>query len=88
MRPISAPADRASDRDAATPETDLALDVTGLIKQYDGHRAVDGLDLRLPVGQVLALLGPNGAGKTTTVEICEGFARPDDGSVRGGGARK
>lgn len=82
MRPISAPADRASDRDAATPETDLALDVTGLIKQYDGHRAVDGLDLRLPVGQVLALLGPNGAGKTTTVEICEGFARPDDGSVR------
>nr|WP_255549509.1 ABC transporter ATP-binding protein [Corynebacterium sp. TAE3-ERU12] len=33
-------------------------------------------------GQVLALLGPNGAGKTTTVEMCEGFVRPDEGSVR------
>ncbi|GAC1610414.1 MAG: ABC transporter ATP-binding protein [Mycobacteriales bacterium] len=31
---------------------------------------------------VLALLGPNGAGKTTTVEICEGFRRPDAGTVR------
>ncbi|TXG92698.1 ABC transporter ATP-binding protein [Rhodococcus rhodnii] len=32
--------------------------------------------------QVLALLGPNGAGKTTTVEMCEGFASPDEGTVR------
>jgi ABC-2 type transport system ATP-binding protein len=33
-------------------------------------------------GTVLALLGPNGAGKTTTIEICEGFRRPDSGTVR------
>ncbi|MDT4982523.1 MAG: type transport system ATP-binding protein, partial [Pseudonocardiales bacterium] len=49
---------------------------------YAGDRAVDGLSLLVPPGSVLALLGPNGAGKTTTIEICEGFRRPDGGSVR------
>lgn len=39
------------------------------------------LDLEVHSAQVLALLGPNGAGKTTTVEMCEGFVRPDAGSI-------
>jgi ABC-2 type transport system ATP-binding protein len=65
---------------AADP-SDLALRVTGLIKRYGERTAVDGLDLELPTGSVLALLGPNGAGKTTTVEICEGFLTADAGSV-------
>ena len=56
--------------------------MTGLVKRYGATTAVDGLDLSVPVGSVLALLGPNGAGKTTTVEICEGFLRADGGSVR------
>ncbi|AUS80615.1 ABC transporter ATP-binding protein [Actinoalloteichus sp. AHMU CJ021] len=59
-----------------------AVQVRGLVKRYRTTVAVNGLDLTLPRGQVLALLGPNGAGKTTTVEICEGFLRPDGGSVR------
>jgi ABC-2 type transport system ATP-binding protein len=59
-----------------------AVEVTGLVKRYGATTAVDGLDLSVPVGSVLALLGPNGAGKTTTVEICEGFLRADSGSVR------
>jgi len=42
---------------------------------------VDGLSFALQRGEILALLGPNGAGKTTTIEICEGFRRPDAGSV-------
>ena len=58
------------------------MDVSGLVKRFGSTTAVDGLDLRLAHGQVLALLGPNGAGKTTTVEICEGFLRRDAGSVR------
>jgi ABC-2 type transport system ATP-binding protein len=40
-----------------------------LSKQFDQFWAVDGVDLHVESGQVLALLGPNGAGKTTTVRI-------------------
>ncbi len=59
-----------------------AVTVRGLVKRYGRTTAVDGLDLELPAGAVLALLGPNGAGKTTTVEVCEGFVRADAGEVR------
>jgi ABC-2 type transport system ATP-binding protein len=62
--------------------TDPAVAVRGLVKRYGSVTAVAGLDLRLERGTVLALLGPNGAGKTTTIEVCEGFLRPDAGSVR------
>jgi ABC-2 type transport system ATP-binding protein len=61
---------------------ELAVEITDLAKSYGRVRAVDGLSLRAERGRVTALLGPNGAGKTTTVEICEGFRRPDSGSVR------
>ncbi|MFI0262117.1 ABC transporter ATP-binding protein [Streptomyces sp. NPDC017056] len=59
-----------------------AVEVTGLVKRYGTKTAVDGLDLRVAAGSVTAVLGPNGAGKTTTVEICEGYRRPDAGTVR------
>ncbi|GAA3874484.1 ABC transporter ATP-binding protein [Saccharothrix violaceirubra] len=58
------------------------MEVSGLVKRYGSNVAVDGLDLTLDRGTVLALLGPNGAGKTTTVEVCEGFRAADGGSVR------
>jgi len=60
---------------------DPAIDVTGLVVRHGGLTAVDGLDLTVAPGEVLALLGPNGAGKTTTVETLEGYRRPDQGSV-------
>ena len=59
-----------------------ALEVEGLVKRYAGRAVVDGVSLSVQPATVLALLGPNGAGKTTTVEICEGFRRPDAGTVR------
>ncbi|HEU5007740.1 MAG TPA: ABC transporter ATP-binding protein [Jatrophihabitantaceae bacterium] len=59
-----------------------AVEVCDLVKAYGSRRAVDGLNLTVPRGAVLALLGPNGAGKTTTIEICEGFRRADSGTVR------
>ncbi|HBF81782.1 MULTISPECIES: ABC transporter ATP-binding protein [Streptomyces] len=54
----------------------------GLVKRYGDRTAVDGLDLEVGAGAVTAVLGPNGAGKTTTVETCEGYRRPDAGTVR------
>ncbi|MDR6595378.1 ABC-2 type transport system ATP-binding protein [Saccharothrix longispora] len=59
-----------------------AVEVSGLVKRYGSTHAVNGLDLALRTGTVLALLGPNGAGKTTTVEVCEGFRKADAGTVR------
>lgn len=53
----------------------------GVSKRYGPTLAVCDLDLDVHRAEVLALLGPNGAGKTTTVEMCEGFVRPDAGSV-------
>jgi ABC-2 type transport system ATP-binding protein len=59
-----------------------AVEVTDLVVTFGQVRAVDGLSLRAEPGQVTALLGPNGAGKTTTVETCEGYRRPNGGTVR------
>ncbi|CAN3128831.1 ABC transporter ATP-binding protein [Mycobacterium sp. smrl_JER01] len=51
-------------------------------KRYGPTTAVSSLDLDVQAAEVFALLGPNGAGKTTTVEMCEGFIKPDSGSIR------
>src|SRR5271155_3353738 len=51
-------------------------------KRYGPVTAVDGLTLTAGARQVTAILGPNGAGKTTTIEICGGYRRPDQGTVR------
>lgn len=49
---------------------------------YGGTVAVDGLSLEVARGSVTAVLGPNGAGKTTTLETCEGYRKPQAGTVR------
>jgi ABC-2 type transport system ATP-binding protein len=59
-----------------------AVEVRNLQKRYGTVTAVAGLSLTATPGRVLAILGPNGAGKTTTVEMCEGYRRPDGGTVR------
>ncbi len=59
-----------------------ALEIDGLVKRYRDKTAVAGLSLSAQRGQVTAILGPNGAGKTTTIETCEGYRRPDAGTVR------
>jgi len=61
------------------PQTPVRL--RGVSKSYGSTVAVSGLDLDIHEAEVLALLGPNGAGKTTTVEMCEGFVRPDAGTI-------
>ncbi|MGA7173539.1 MAG: ABC transporter ATP-binding protein [Candidatus Dormiibacterota bacterium] len=58
-----------------------AISVSGLRKSYGNLVAIDGLDLEIATGELVAILGPNGAGKTTTVEILEGYRRADHGQV-------
>ncbi|MFK5634284.1 MULTISPECIES: ABC transporter ATP-binding protein [unclassified Ornithinimicrobium] len=60
---------------------DLAVRCRGLTMVYGDRTVLDGIDLDVPRGQVVALLGPNGAGKTTTVEVLEGFRRRSSGTV-------
>jgi ABC-2 type transport system ATP-binding protein len=61
--------------------SDTPVRLRGVTKRYGSTTAVDGLDLEVHAAEVLALLGPNGAGKTTTVEMCEGFIKPDSGTI-------
>ena len=58
------------------------IEITGLRVAYAGRTVLDGVDLVVRPGGLVALLGPNGAGKTTTVEIAEGYRAADAGSVR------
>ncbi len=64
-----------------TLDSNDAVRVRGLRKSYGERAALDGVDLTMARGEVLALLGPNGAGKTTLVEILEGHRKPDAGTV-------
>jgi ABC-2 type transport system ATP-binding protein len=78
---VSVAARRATARPEAA-EGPPAVSVRGLRKSYDGvTQALDGVDLDVRRGEVLAILGPNGAGKTTLVEILEGHRTADAGDV-------
>jgi ABC-2 type transport system ATP-binding protein len=66
------------ERGAAQPVARL----TGAIKRYGATAALDGLDLTLHAGEIVALLGPNGAGKSTAVRLMLGLAAPTSGMVR------
>jgi ABC-2 type transport system ATP-binding protein len=65
------------------PHTDgtVAVRARGVVKTYGSTRALNGVDLDIPTGQVLGLLGPNGAGKTTMVRVLTTLLRPDAGEA-------
>lgn len=60
----------------------LAVEAVGLVKSFDGTRAVDGVDIAVPEGAIYGVLGPNGAGKTTTLRMLLGIIDPDEGVRR------
>jgi len=59
----------------------LAVDLTGVHKHFGTVQAVQGIDLNIAAGEIVALLGPNGAGKTTTIDMILGLSRPTTGAV-------
>ena len=74
---------RRAPRGTAGPAAGTAaITLSGLVKHYGDVAAVDGLDLTVPAGQIVALLGPNGAGKTTTMAILLGLRQADRGDAR------
>jgi len=62
-------------------ETPFAIEIRALRRHYGTVRAVDGIDLTVRRGEVVALLGPNGAGKTTTLDALLGLSTPDSGRI-------
>ncbi|HYU86306.1 MAG TPA: ABC transporter ATP-binding protein, partial [Kribbellaceae bacterium] len=57
------------------------LHIRGLCKAYGDLKALQGIDLDVRAGEIVALLGPNGAGKTTLVSIVAGLRKADSGTV-------
>ncbi|MBE1875085.1 ABC transporter ATP-binding protein [Myceligenerans pegani] len=59
-----------------------AIEIAGLDKSFGSVKALDGLDLTVPTGEVAGFLGPNGAGKSTTIRVLLGLLRSDAGVAR------
>jgi branched-chain amino acid transport system permease protein len=67
---------------APSPSPDGAeLEVRGLARRFGGLVALEGLDLDVRPGGVVALVGPNGSGKTTALRLLAGTMRPDSGTI-------
>lgn len=62
-------------------ETNKAIAIKGLTKSFKSLKVLEGIDLSVKRGTMLALLGPNGAGKTTIVRILSTLLKPDSGEV-------
>ena len=86
------PADSGSGRGAtgsAAPGGPVpVLRARGLVREFRGFRALDGVDLDVAEGSLHALVGPNGAGKTTLFNLLTGFLKPTAGSVLLAGRRE
>jgi ABC-2 type transport system ATP-binding protein len=64
------------------PTEGLAIETAGLVKTFGKVRALDGIDLAVPIGAVYGVLGPNGAGKTTALKVLATLHRPDSGTAK------
>ena len=73
-------------RQAPNRNSAVVASLQQVSKNYDVIKALDGMNLEIRGGELVALLGPNGAGKTTAVKLLLGLAQPNSGSVRVFGA--
>ena len=58
------------------------ISIENLVKDYGETRALNGINVDIPRGQVIGLLGPNGAGKSTTLRILTGYLTPSSGTIK------
>lgn len=58
------------------------IEVRGLVKVFDGFKALDGMDMHVEKGAIYGLVGPNGAGKSTLIRHLTGVYRQDAGEVK------
>lgn len=77
--PATAPAVPPAPEDAVAPQPFLQM--RGIVKQFPGARALDGVDLDIRAGEVHCLLGQNGAGKSTLIKVLAGAHQPDEGQI-------
>jgi sulfate transport system ATP-binding protein len=63
----------------------VSIGVKGITKTFGGFTALDGIDLDVATGELVALLGPSGSGKTTLLRIIAGLETPTGGTVLFGG---
>jgi ABC-2 type transport system ATP-binding protein len=59
----------------------LALKVSGIVKKFGNHIAIDNVSFEIPRGVVYGILGPNGAGKSTTLRMINDIIAPDAGTI-------
>jgi ABC-type nitrate/sulfonate/bicarbonate transport system ATPase subunit len=59
----------------------LAADARGVVRRFGSTVALDGVDLPVPEGEVVAVVGPSGCGKSTLLELLAGLQEPDEGTV-------
>jgi ABC-type branched-subunit amino acid transport system ATPase component/ABC-type branched-subunit amino acid transport system permease subunit len=74
---LAAPAERSSWH--AAPKV---LQLTDIVVDFGGNRALNGVCLTVHPGEVVGLIGPNGAGKTTLIDVATGFVKPRSGEIR------
>jgi ABC-2 type transport system ATP-binding protein len=63
-----------------TTAPEIAIDVEGLTKLFDGRKVVRNLSMQVKRGEIYGFLGPNGSGKTTTIRMLCGLLTPDEGN--------
>ncbi|MDF0520659.1 amino acid ABC transporter permease/ATP-binding protein [Bradyrhizobium yuanmingense] len=85
--PLALTREERARRAATIARNNIAVEAKDLTKSYGGQKVLNGLDLTVRVGEVVALLGPSGSGKSTLLRCINHLENWDAGTVRVGGRR-
>ncbi|MCA1546427.1 amino acid ABC transporter permease/ATP-binding protein [Bradyrhizobium sp. BRP19] len=85
--PLALTREERARRAATIARNNIAVETKDLTKSYGGQKVLNGLDLTVRVGEVVALLGPSGSGKSTLLRCINHLENWDAGTVRVGGRR-